>query len=65
MDYTLLDFVENLKAEGGNNIGHINMQSDEATDIINDCLPRNQLLRRMFETDSPKLLMSDRELRQP
>jgi len=50
--YTLGDFKHRLsesiasdKAEG------VNMQSDQALELINECLPRNQMLKRLFHEE--------------
>lgn len=64
MAYTLEDYMANLKDSAMGKEKDIDMQSDEALEIVNDCLPRNQLARTLFKTDSPKLLISDKELRQ-
>lgn len=64
MTYSLREFITNLEASTLGKPDKVDMQSDEAIDAINDCLPRNMLLARMFETDSPKMFMSEKQLRE-
>jgi len=46
MEYTLRDFITNLEHCG--NAGDINMQSDKALELINECLPRNMMVKKIF-----------------
>ena len=49
MEYTLRDFITNLENCG--NAGNINIQSDEALELINECLPRNMMVKKIFRED--------------
>lgn len=52
MLYTLGDFIENLKRQ---ELDQADIQSDEALEAINECLPRNLLIARLPELgDCPK-----------
>lgn len=47
MVYTLGDFIANLRRECPNP-SDVNMQSDEALEHINACLPRNMMVKKLF-----------------
>lgn len=64
MTYTLEDYIASLRDSAMGKEKDIDMQSDEALEIVNDCLPRNKLARTLFKTGSPKLLISDKKLRE-
>jgi hypothetical protein len=40
----LADFIYSLESEG---MGLLDMQSDEALEVINQCLPKNMLIARI------------------
>jgi len=58
MLYTLGDFASNLESELKSNKGlsDTNMQSDEALELLNELLPRNMMVQKIFlekeETES-------------
>jgi hypothetical protein len=43
--YRLADFIYNLEQQG---MGELNIQSDEALELINESLPRNMMVARLF-----------------
>jgi hypothetical protein len=47
MKYTLADFIQNIKREADGREGQIDLQSDEALAVINECLPRNMICERI------------------
>ena len=47
--FTLGDFKELLARRiAEDNAGSVNMQSDQAMELLNECLPRNLMLKRIF-----------------
>ena len=46
MRYTIGDFARNLLSEA--NADKIDLQSDEALELLNECLPRNLMVRRIL-----------------
>ncbi len=46
MRYTIADFARNLLSEA--NADNIDLQSDEALELLNECLPRNLMVRRIL-----------------
>ena len=46
MRYTIADFARNLLSEA--NADKIDLQSDEALELLNECLPRNLMVRRIL-----------------
>ena len=46
MRYTIADFARNLLNEA--NADKIDLQSDEALELLNECLPRNLMVRRIL-----------------
>ena len=46
MKYTIGDFIRNLQSEA--NIDKIDLQSDEALELLNEYLPRNLMVRRIL-----------------
>lgn len=61
MLYTLGDFAKNLGKELRSNkgLGDINIQSDEALELLNELLPRNMMTRKMFLEDKEGESISD------
>ena len=45
MEYRLADFIYNLEQHG---LGLLNIQSHEAREVINECLPRNMMVKKIF-----------------
>jgi len=45
----LADFIYCLESQG---MGLLDMQSDEATELINQCLPRNMIIARIPPEDA-------------
>lgn len=50
MLYTLGDFASNLESELKSNKGlsDANIQGDEALEVLNELLPRNMMVKRLF-----------------
>ncbi len=50
MLYTLGDFASNLESELRSNKGlrDSNIQSDEALELLNELLPRNMMVKKIF-----------------
>jgi len=46
MRYTIADFARNLLSEA--NADKIDLQSDEALELLNEYLPRNLMVRRIL-----------------
>lgn len=55
MEYRLADFIYSLEQEG---VGELNIQSEDALEIINRCLPRNMMIKKLFleEKESDSIL---------
>jgi hypothetical protein len=50
--FTLRDFKELLARRiAEDNAGSVNMQSDQAMELLNECLPRNLMLKRIFREE--------------
>jgi len=50
--YTLGDFKEMLARRiAEDRAGAVNMQSDQALELLNECLPRNMMVKKLFLED--------------
>ena len=58
--YTLSDFKELLARRiAKERLGETNMQSDEALELLNEILPRNMMVRKLFREDDEALSIMD------
>lgn len=46
MRYTIADFIQNLQGEA--RIDKIDLQTDEALELLNEWLPRNLMVKRIL-----------------
>jgi hypothetical protein len=59
--YTVGDFIHNLKGQG---VEAENMQSDKAVEAINECLPRNLMVTRLFREEKDESIMDAHKFRE-
>jgi hypothetical protein len=57
MLYTVGDFVHNLAQRQG--IDQLNIQSDDALEMLNECLPRNMMAKKLFKEEPEEESISD------
>ena len=57
MLYTVGDFVRKLTQRDG--IDRLNIQSDEALEMLNECLPHNIMAKKLFKEEPEEESISD------
>ncbi len=61
MIYTVGDFIKNLKEQG---VEAENIQDEKSLEAINECLPRNLMVARLFREEKDESMMDAHKFRE-